>query len=278
MKIYRILNNNAVVVKEDDQEKIVMGPGIAFQKGKNDVIPVQKIEKIFVVHEENEKFKQILATVPEEHIEVAEHIISFAEGKLMMPLNDHIHISLTDHLSFAIERVQKGIVLYNKLLGEIKVLYKQEYEIGKYAIRYVQERLGVELPDDEAGYVALHIHTAKMNTESMQKTVKYTTMIKEMIEYIESDFHQSIDEDSISYQRLVTHLRYALSRLESNEAFQIMDDEMLSFLQTKYVRAYRCARGLADILKNEYGLYLPESEIGYITLHVQRLQDAEMIE
>ncbi|MEK4316923.1 CAT RNA binding domain-containing protein, partial [Bacillus sp. FSL R7-0229] len=39
MKIYKILNNNAVVVKEGDQEKIVMGPGIAFQKGKNDVVP-----------------------------------------------------------------------------------------------------------------------------------------------------------------------------------------------------------------------------------------------
>ncbi|BBP93070.1 hypothetical protein BsIDN1_66880 [Bacillus safensis] len=79
-------------------------------------------------------------------------------------------------------------MLYNKLLGEIKVLYKQEYEIGKYAIRYVKERLGVELPDDEAGYVALHIHTAKMNTESMKKPVKYTTMIKEMIEHIERYF------------------------------------------------------------------------------------------
>lgn len=254
-----------------------MGPGIAFQKGKNDVIPVQKIEKIFVVREENEKFKQILATVPEAHIEVAEHIISYAEGELKMPLSDHIHISLTDHLSFAIERVQKGIVLYNKLLGEIKVLYKQEYEIGKYAIRYVQKRLGVELPDDEAGYVALHIHTAKMNTESMKKTVKYTTMITEMIEHIEAYFGQSIDEDSISYQRLVTHLRYALSRLESNEAFQIMDDEMLMFIQTKYEKAYQCAFGLSARLKNEYGLHLPESEIGYITLHVQRLQDAEAI-
>jgi len=271
------LNNNAVVVKEGDQEKIVMGPGIAFQKGKNDVVPVQKIEKIFVVREENEKFKQILATLPETHIEVAEHIISYAEGELMMPLSDHIHISLTDHLSFAIERVQKGIVLYNKLLGEIKVLYKQEYDIGKYAIRYVKERLGVDLPDDEAGYVALHIHTAKMNTESMKKTVKYTTMIKEMIEHIESVFERSIDEDSISYQRLVTHLRYALGRLESNEAFQIMDDDMLTFIQTKYDSAYRCALGLADLLKKEYGLHLPESEIGYITLHVQRLQDAELV-
>ncbi len=77
-------------------------------------------------------------------------MISYAEGEIMMPLSDHIHISLTDHLSFA----------YNKLLGEIKVLYKQNKKLE--SMPFVMYRsVGVELPDDEAGYVALHIHTAK---------------------------------------------------------------------------------------------------------------------
>ena len=61
---------------------LLMGPGIAFQKGKNDTIPRNKVEKIFTIHEENEKFKQILETLPEEHIEAAEEIISYAEGRL----------------------------------------------------------------------------------------------------------------------------------------------------------------------------------------------------
>ena len=58
------------------------------------------------MHDENEKFKQVLETLPEEHIEAAEDIISHAEGELAAPLNDHIHIALADHLSFAIERIQ----------------------------------------------------------------------------------------------------------------------------------------------------------------------------
>ena len=32
-------------------------------------------------------------------------------------LNEHIHIALTDHLSFAIERVRDGIHLNNKLIA-----------------------------------------------------------------------------------------------------------------------------------------------------------------
>ncbi len=274
LKIYKVLNNNAAIVKEDGQEKIVMGPGIAFQKGKNDTIPRNKVEKIFTIHEENEKFKQILETLPEEHIEAAEEIISYAEGRLSAPLSDHIHIALVDHLSFAIERVRKGFVIQNKLLNEIKALYKKEYEIGLWAIDLVKEKLKVELPDDEAGYIALHIHTAKMDAENMQKTLKYTNIIKELIEKIECCFNQKIDENSISYQRLVTHLRYAINRLESNEAFHVMDDDMLYFIRKKYPESYQCAAGLADYVKTEYDLHLPESEVGYITLHVQRLNDS----
>ena len=274
LKIYKVLNNNAAIIKEDGQEKIVMGPGIAFQKGKNDTIPRNKVEKIFTIHEENEKFKQILETLPEEHIEAAEEIISYAEGQLSAPLSDHIHIALVDHLSFAIERVRKGFVIQNKLLNEIKALYKKEYEIGLWAIDLVKEKLKVELPDDEAGYIALHIHTAKMDAENMQKTLKYTNIIKELIEKIECCFNQKIDENSISYQRLVTHLRYAINRLESNEAFHVMDDDMLYFIRQKYPESYQCAAGLADYVKTEYDLHLPESEVGYITLHVQRLNDS----
>lgn len=274
LKIYKVLNNNAAIIKEEGQEKIVMGPGIAFQKGKNDTILRNKVEKIFTIHEENEKFKQILETLPEEHIEVAEEIISYAEGQLSAPLSDHIHIALVDHLSFAIERIRKGFVVQNKLLNEIKALYKKEYEIGLWAIDLIKEKLDIDLPDDEAGYIALHIHTAKMDAENMQKTLKYTNIIKELIEKIECCFNQKIDENSISYQRLVTHLRYAINRLESNEAFHVMDDDMLYFIQQKYPESYRCAAGLADYVKTEYDLHLPESEVGYITLHVQRLNDS----
>ncbi|EDL64108.1 CAT RNA binding domain-containing protein, partial [Bacillus sp. SG-1] len=77
MRIFRVLNNNAVVVIDGPQEKIVMGSGIAFQKKRNDIVPKDKIEKIFVLRESSsEKFQQLLSTLPESYVEVAEDIIS----------------------------------------------------------------------------------------------------------------------------------------------------------------------------------------------------------
>ncbi|MGG4489449.1 PRD domain-containing protein [Metabacillus idriensis] len=273
MRIYKILNNNAAVVLDNQQEKIVMGPGIAFQKSKNDIIPAGKIEKIFVMREENEKFQQLLQMVPEDHVELAEEIISYAEGRLMSPLSNHIHIALTDHLSFAIERIQQGYQIQNKLLNEIKVLYKKEFEIGQWAIQKVQEKLGITLPEDEAGHIALHIHTAKLDSADMTVTLKHTSIIKESISIIEEHFGLKLSENSISYQRLLTHLRFALNRLEQDEEFHVMDTDMLSLIQEKYKFSYQCSIKIADYLSEEYNLHFPESEIGYITLHIQRLSD-----
>ncbi|ADU95883.1 PRD domain-containing protein [Geobacillus sp. Y412MC52] len=271
-RIHKILNNNAVVVLDEGKEKIVMGPGIAFQKRKNDLIPPGRIEKIFVMEEENEKFQQLLRTLPEEHIDIAEEIISYAEGKLQAPLSDHIHIALTDHLSFAIERLKQGYRIQNKLLNEIKVLYKAEYEIGLWAKQLIKERLGIEIPDDEAAHIALHIHTAKLDAASMNKTMRETTLIHELVDLIQTELGILIDKESISYQRLLTHLRFALSRIENGEPIHSMDEEMLALIQTKYAREWACTQKAATYAEKEYGIRFPEEELAYIVLHIQRLR------
>lgn len=271
-RIHKILNNNAVVVLDEGKEKIVMGPGIAFQKRKNDLIPPGRIEKIFVMEEENEKFQQLLRTLPEEHIDIAEEIISYAEDKLQAPLNDHIHIALTDHLSFAIERLKQGYRIQNKLLNEIKVLYKAEYEIGLWAKQLIKERLGIEIPDDEAAHIALHIHTAKLDAASMNKTMRETTLIHELVDLIQTELGILIDKESISYQRLLTHLRFALSRIENGEPIHSMDEEMLALIQTKYAKEWACTQKAATYAEKEYGIRFPEEELAYIVLHIQRLR------
>jgi len=272
MRIYKILNNNAVVVKDGGQEKIVMGNGIAFQKRKNDIIPNAKIEKIFTLHgPSSEKFQQLLATLPEKHIELAEQIISYAEGYLQAPLHDHIHIALTDHLSFALERMEQGLTIQNKLLNEIKLLYKKEFEIGLWARQEIKKVLGIEIPLDEVAHIALHIHTAKMGSSSMTETLKQATILRDFIEHVENELQIKIEESSIDYQRLITHLRFALSRIQQGSEFEPMDEEMHELIREKYGKAYQCSKSVVTHLQQEYDITFPSSEIAYISLHLQRL-------
>jgi beta-glucoside operon transcriptional antiterminator len=271
LKIKKILNNNAAVVIDGNEEKIAIGAGVAFQKKKNDIVNVHKIEKLFVM-KENEKFQQLLLQIPEEHFALSEEIISYAEESLGSKLNDHIHISLTDHLSFAIERVREGIQLKNKLFHEIKILYKKEFEIGVWAIRHIEQKVNIKMPVDEAAYIALHIHTANLKGGNMRQTMRQTAIISDMVQVIKDFLNIEIEEDDISYQRLITHLRFAITRINQFSDAQTMDEEILVMLKKKFSISYTCAEAIAMNLSENHNIHLPDQELGYITIHIERLR------
>lgn len=71
------------------------------------------------------------------------------------------------------------MVIKNTLLNEIKILYPKEFQIGLYAKALIQGKLGIEIPEDEVGYIALHIHTVKINAGEMSETLDITAMIRD---------------------------------------------------------------------------------------------------
>ncbi|MEC0184820.1 PRD domain-containing protein [Paenibacillus peoriae] len=271
MKINRVLNNNAVVVKEGNNETIIMGGGIAFQKGKNDLIDQSKIEKVFVLKEESQKFQELLSTVPESHIAISEDIISYAEKRLGMKLSNHVHISLTDHLSFAIERSQQNIKVRNKLINEIRILYNEEFKIGLWALQYVKEQLGITFPEDEAAFIALHIHTAKVDNNRIENSIKIAFILQDVSERMLEDLGVSVDKNSISYHRLLKHLEYAISRFQEQKPFHSLDQEMIKVIKKNYKKGFQAARKAAKYLDEHYQILFPESETAYIALHLQRI-------
>lgn len=272
MKIKKILNNNTLLVNDKGVEKIVIGVGIGFQKKINDVVDKTKIEKVFVMEDksEYEKFEEIVKSFPQEYVDVAENIIHYAEQKLNVELNPHIYIALTDHLAFAFERFKKGIIIQNKLLEEIRSLYFDEFKVGIWAKEYIKQKLDIEIPDDEIGFIALHIHTAKNNYKDITITMDIATMIKDMTKIIETRLNIKIDESSISYQRLKTHFHFALKRMIKKERFCDIDAE-LEIIRTKYKKAYSIAKDIQEHIENEYEYYMPDEELVYISLHIQRI-------
>lgn len=265
-----MLNNNAVIIEEDGQEKIAIGPGIGFNRGKNDLVPQQKIEKVFVL-EEKDKLEQLLRQIPQEHFDVCEAIINYAEKTLNVPLDEHIHLVLTDHISFAIHKAQEGINIENKLLHEIKILYPQEFSIGQWAIQYIKDKLGVELPEDEAAFIALHIHTMKPHSNNLQQTLRTTTILQEMMQLIQDELGHQLDENDWSYQRLMIHLRFALTN-DQDVKHHTLDEEMLYLIKRKYMFSYQIARRVVEQITTRFHVEIPEQEIGYITLHIERLR------
>ncbi|SHN34557.1 transcriptional antiterminator, BglG family [Gracilibacillus kekensis] len=270
MKLKKIFNNNAVLVLDQDKEKVAIGNGIAFGKRKNDLINTNKIEKLFVM-KENIKLQQLLSRIPEEHFLISEEIISYAEHYLGTKLSEHIHIVLSDHVSFAIERIQEGIHLPNKLLNEIKILYRNEYDIGVWAVQHIREEYNIDVPIDEAAHIALHIHTMKLQGGDYRQTIRHTAIVREMMLFLLEEMNMNIKEDDISYQRLVTHLHFTLSRVNQYELHE-MDEEMFRVIKNKFSTSYNLTLKVTEGITSKYGIQFPPSELGYITLHIERLK------
>ncbi|WP_348709337.1 transcription antiterminator SacY [Bacillus subtilis] len=279
MKIKRILNHNAVVVKDQNEEKILLGAGIGFDKKKNDIVDQSKIEKTFVRKDtaDYKQFEEILETLPEDHIQISEQIISHAEKELNIKINERIHVAFSDHLSFAIERLSNGMVIKNPLLNEIKVLYPKEFQIGLWARTLIKDKLGIHIPDDEIGNIAMHIHTARNNAGDMTQTLDITTMIRDIIEIIEIQLSINIVEDTISYERLVTHLRFAIQHIKAGESIYELDAEMIDIIKEKFKDAFLCALSIGTFVKKEYGFEFPEKELCYIAMHIQRFYQRSVV-
>ena len=220
---------------EQNKELVIMGRGIAFQKRPGDVVEQEKVEKIFKLDNKDisEKFKTLLYDIPLEYMEISEAIINYAKDTLGKKLNESIYVSLTDHIVFAIERSKKGLLITNALLWEIKRIYKDEFDIGLKAIEKINNKIGIKLPEDEAGFIAMHIVNAELN-EEMPNVVNITKLIQDVLNIVKYHFKIDIDEDSLNYFRFLTHLKFFAQRLFSGTSLGSKDDFLYEMMKEKY--------------------------------------------
>lgn len=277
MIIEKIINNNIVSASDESgKELVVMGRGIGFGAKAGNEINEAKIEKIFRMESRTvaEQLKELLANMPLERVKISGDIISYAKKILNLQLNQSIYVTLTDHINFAINRYKKGINLNNALLWEIKRFYSQEYELGRYAVNLIQERLGVDLPEDEAGFIALHFVNAEYGTE-ISNAANFPNQVKKMLEIVTEDLGLEMDENSLHYERFVTHLKFLLQRVYRKELLQDEDIEMAEMIRRKYPKEFSCSKKVADYIEKEIGCKLSEEEKMYLAIHIRRVSITE---
>lgn len=274
MIIEKVLNNNLVLSldKKTNKEIILMGCGIAFQKKPGDFVDESKIEKKFSIEDGKlgNRMKDLLGKIPEAIFILSNEIIIYAEKTLNIKLDKQIYISLSDHISFALKRYKKGILIKNSLLYEIKRVHKKEYEIGVWAVEHINKRAKIELPIDEAGFIALHIVNASYNNVT-EDGLALTEIIKGVLNIIRYHFSVEFDEDDINYERLLTHLKFFAKRVLTNTQYINEENCFIDIIKENYSDAYECAEKIQKFIKASYDYDVKSDEIVYLTMHVHRV-------
>jgi beta-glucoside operon transcriptional antiterminator len=274
MIIYKVFNNNAVVIKDENGvEKVVMGCGLAFKKKNGDELDESKIDKIFVLTDPlvNNRFQELVASIPIDYVELGEEIIEYAAKILEVDLNDTIYLSLIDHLHSAVKRFQEGIGIKNAILWDIRKFYKKEFEIGLKSLDMIEQRFSIRLPEDEAGFIAIHLVEA-VTRKGAQDIHQVAEIISEITNIVSYNFHIFFNEDSLYYFRFITHLKFFAQRLLEGKTY--LDDEqddLLQIIRKKYVNAYECAEKICEFLKKKYKYNVSSDELLYLTLHIERV-------
>lgn len=278
MKIEKILNNNVVIVLNDKgHEQVVMGRGIGFKKKAGEKLDSQAVEKIFSL-ENNEltsRLTELLSEIPLEVMITSQKIISYAQTILTNDLHESIHISLTDHINFAIERHKKGLDIKNGLLWEIKKLYPKEFLIGQEALNIIRLRLGVDLPEDEAGFITLHIINAELN-DDMSNIIHMTKIMQEILHIVKYHFKLDYNEECLSYHRFITHLKFFAQRMLNNNYVSSDDESLYEVVTAKYVDSYHCTQKISQHLAEHYQHPLTKEETLFLTIHIERVRQAAM--
>ena len=276
--IEKVINNNIISAYEKSgAEVIVMGRGIGFKKKQGEVVPAEQISKIFRIKSRTltEQFKELLANMPLERVRISDEIISHAKDHLKLKLNQSIYVTLTDHINFAIERVSQGIEPQNALLWEIKRFYPQEFQLGIYALELIHDRLGILLPEDEAGFIALHFVNAEYGTD-IRDAVKFPDQMQAIVDIVERELGILLDESSLHYERFMTQIKFLIQRIYRKELLSSEDRELSLMMQRKYPREYQCSVKVAEYIMQATGCRLSEEEIMYLSVHIRRVSTIDL--
>lgn len=274
MIVEKILNNNVVVSIDPKTRKevILMGSGIAFKKKVGQEIEKDKIEKVFTVEDENmgNKIKKLINEIPDGIFQLVHEIIAYAKKPLNVELDQQIYISLADHIAFAIKRYKNKIQIKNELLYEIRRIHKKEYKVALWTVRYINSRLKINLPYDEAGFIALHFINASYQGTT-NETITTTGIINEILDTIRNYYSIKFNEDDLNYDRLLTHLKYFAKRVIINNQTNNENSEFLKMAAKSYPDAYNCSVKIKDYIEENYKYKVNEDELVYLTMHIYRV-------
>lgn len=268
-KIVKILNHNAVIVHEQDTNStlLILNTGVGFGKKINEYIEIDGIETVYHIQPMSSKGKTdvLLHNLDPIYIEISSDIMMKAK-ETFEDIDENKLLPLADHIAFAINRMQNKMKITNPFSNEIRLLYPEEWKIAAKSREIIFNKLGHLINDDEIGFITLHLHSTQeiSNDDAFIMAI----IVNESIREIEKEYDIEIDLNSLSYSRLMLHMKYLIARLHEDEVITLdMEDYTKESIPDSYALAVRIIKRIEDSLNRE----VPVIETGYLAMHIDRI-------
>lgn len=280
MRVKQRLNNNVVLVENADQQQmVIMGKGVGYKAYPGNPVNTELIERTFVLKNEDEneleKVSVLVREVPVEYIVLTDTLLRIAEKELHTEFKLPMLVSLADHIYSAVERQKKNIQIVNPLYWDIKQLYPIEAKLGDKAVAMINQEQETTLDKSEATAIAMHFISKSENYDSIQQVMNFTKIISDIISIIQYHFQFEINQESIGFSRLITHLQYFLIRQVKGIRMMSISDEMMSLVIQQYPNSFQCAEKIIKYLNENQQVQTSLEEEIYLTMHIERVRTME---
>lgn len=278
-RVRKALNHNTLIAisMENNQEYLVIGKGIGFGKKVSERFEIpENIEcTVYSLHEQTERGKamELIKGIEPVYLEIAGKVLAKSE-EVFGKIDKRILFPMADHIAFAVQRIRANEQISNPLTDDIRALFHMEYKTAECVKDILWEMLQVEIDEHEIGYIALHIHSA-IEDENVALSMQIAMAVRECIRMIEEETGQTIDVMSLSYNRLMNHIRYMVARAIKGEKLKL---NMNDYMSVKFPKSFWMATEVCKQLEKQLHRTSPldEVEIGYLAMHIERvLMDKE---
>lgn len=276
-RVIKSLNHNGVLAINMDTQKeyILLGKGIGFGKKVNERMEAPENAQIYLLQQETDRgsSKEIINNINPEILEITSTIIMEAEKKFQK-VDKNILCPLADHIAFAIKRIKNNEQISNPLTQDIKALFPEEYEVACKGRDIIKEVEGVEISEDEIGYIAIHIHSS-LGNEKISQAMETAMLVRDCITSIEQNIGKKIDIESLSYNRLMSHIKYMAARTLKNETIKL---NMNDYISERFPKSFEIAENICRKLGRGLNREIKDVEIGYLAIHIERVFSDELEE
>lgn len=269
MRVIRNINNNVAVCEDDNQHEVIaFGKGIGFQKAPYE-IPLEQIDRTY--YNLDPHYIALLDELPEEIMDLTLEIVEKSKSYLGVEMNKAFLFTLCDHIHFVIQNAEKGLVLKNPMANEIQHLYEKEYEMGRWAVKHIEEKLSIQLPQSEIGGIACHFVNATQNAKNAEEKDVVQYFVEDITNIVESELRIVIDRNDFSYSRFVTHLKYLLKRSHKLDEVSSANVQMFEQVFERFPELDGTIQKIKEYIMTELQIEPSEEELFYLVIHINRL-------
>ena len=211
---------------------------------------------------------QLLGLIDEDRLRKVTTLTQAMVRNLPYLIADDAFAGFTVHVALMVERRLQGgdFEMSSEILQRLRKT--DEYVYARSLAVSLAESFGISVPDEEVGYVTMHLRGTKLREDDSLKDyvetsdLEVASQVKALVRYVEDQTGIGLAGDSSLYTGLLAHIERAIHRLQENLSIH---NPLLEDVKQDYPALFDLvSRSMERVFVQEN---IPDEEVGFVAMH-----------